>query len=49
MKPDWAILKPAPVEVIESLGFPPLQAQLLYNRGTVLQIGGALISIPKQF
>ena len=33
MKPDWAILKPAPVEAIESLGFPPLQAQLLYNRG----------------
>ena len=33
MKPDWAILNPAPVEAIESLGFPPLQAQLLYNRG----------------
>ena len=33
MKPDWSILRPAPAEVIESLGFPPLQAQLLYNRG----------------
>ena len=33
MKQNWAILKPAPVEVVEALGFPPLQAQLLYNRG----------------
>ena len=33
MKPDWAILKPAPAEVVEALGFPPPQAQLLYNRG----------------
>ena len=33
MKPDWSILRPAPAEVVESLGFPPLQAQLLYNRG----------------
>ncbi len=33
MKPDWAILKTAPADVIESLGFPPRQAQLLYNRG----------------
>ena len=33
MKPDWSIFEPAPSEVVESLGFPPLQAQLLYNRG----------------
>ena len=33
MKPDWAILKAAPAEVVEALGFPPPQAQLLYNRG----------------
>ena len=33
MKPDWSIFEPAPSEVVEALGFPPLQAQLLYNRG----------------
>ena len=33
MKPNWTILNPAPPNVVDALGFPPLQAQLLYNRG----------------
>ena len=33
MKQAWTVLNPAPPNVVEALGFPPLQAQLLYNRG----------------